>query len=432
MDSLSHQLRIVEQARSTQTTLSQLLLGGEGVDSIIRAIGLQLDARIVLLSSQLEVLSTWPRALRVDDIVERLRSGTSLDSPNVGDLSVELEPGRWLTAQPVRTRSDHRGWFCAVLPEPPGVGEELVIGEAVTVIALCQVMERAAEEARIGERQTLVWDLIEGPIGQRRAAVDRARWLRVDLDRVRRLIRAEIHPTGSSRRERWDEADYEQARYRVLTKVRAAAIKSGAGDFVAMRGNELAVIVNDAEPTILRRLVATLDDAAGEVLQWHKVAWGVSSSCQTLLDLDQANREAISAVRAAVRLGLDELMYEDLGVAGLIVSDDDGDLSSFLRDVIGPLVEHDVERRSELVDTLRAYFAVDYSHRHAAERLHIHHKTFRYRLGKIERLTGLDLRSHEGRMRADLALKLLDVTAGDAMPVAETSPSGAPSKTRQR
>lgn len=36
----------------------------------------------------------------------------------------------------------------------------------------------------------------------------------------------------------------------------------------------------------------------------------------------------------------------------------------------------------------------------------------RYRLGRIQQLTGLDLGHHEDRMRADLALRLLQVNAG--------------------
>lgn len=36
----------------------------------------------------------------------------------------------------------------------------------------------------------------------------------------------------------------------------------------------------------------------------------------------------------------------------------------------------------------------------------------RYRLGRIKQLTGLDLGHHEDRMRADLALRLLQVNVG--------------------
>jgi DNA-binding PucR family transcriptional regulator len=63
------------------------------------------------------------------------------------------------------------------------------------------------------------------------------------------------------------------------------------------------------------------------------------------------------------------------------------------------------------------FFESDCSQRVAAERLFVHHKTLRYRLERIRQLTGLDLSRHEDRMRADFALRLLQVneTAGDEL-----------------
>jgi DNA-binding PucR family transcriptional regulator len=40
----------------------------------------------------------------------------------------------------------------------------------------------------------------------------------------------------------------------------------------------------------------------------------------------------------------------------------------------------------------------------------LHHNTLRYRLEQIRSLTGLDLSKHSDRVRADLALQLLEAT----------------------
>jgi DNA-binding PucR family transcriptional regulator len=65
------------------------------------------------------------------------------------------------------------------------------------------------------------------------------------------------------------------------------------------------------------------------------------------------------------------------------------------------------ERDGALLATLRAYFAADCSQKEAAQLIPVHHKTLRYRLDKIEELTGLDLTRHSERMRASIALDLL-------------------------
>ena len=73
------------------------------------------------------------------------------------------------------------------------------------------------------------------------------------------------------------------------------------------------------------------------------------------------------------------------------------------------LIEHDRTHDAVLTTTLRAYFDSDCSQQVAAKRLYVHHKTLRYRLDRIEALTSLDLRRHDDRLRADLALKIHEV-----------------------
>jgi purine catabolism regulator len=72
------------------------------------------------------------------------------------------------------------------------------------------------------------------------------------------------------------------------------------------------------------------------------------------------------------------------------------------RALIEPLQEHDRTRRSDLVLTLRVYFATGGNASEAADRLFLHRNSMLYRLERIQKLTGLDLRDH----RVALALQL--------------------------
>jgi DNA-binding PucR family transcriptional regulator len=114
---------------------------------------------------------------------------------------------------------------------------------------------------------------------------------------------------------------------------------------------------------------------------------------------------------ASQRLGGDNVfLYEELGVVRLLLgSGSDPDLQTFIEDVTGPLVAYDRDNDGSLVRTLRAFFDADCSQRAAAEKLFVHHKTLRYRLERIKQLTGLDLSRHDDRMRADVALRLLQL-----------------------
>jgi DNA-binding PucR family transcriptional regulator len=69
-----------------------------------------------------------------------------------------------------------------------------------------------------------------------------------------------------------------------------------------------------------------------------------------------------------------------------------GDLAPF-REVVEPLVRYDRERGSDLVRTLRVYFACGSNASEAADKLFLHRNSMLYRLARIEKLTGADLKN---------------------------------------
>jgi DNA-binding PucR family transcriptional regulator len=77
------------------------------------------------------------------------------------------------------------------------------------------------------------------------------------------------------------------------------------------------------------------------------------------------------------------------------------DLAPFAQ-LVEPLAEHDRERRSDLVRTLRVYFAAGANASEAADRMFLHRNSMLYRLERIQKLTGLDLKDP----RVALALRL--------------------------
>jgi DNA-binding PucR family transcriptional regulator len=81
------------------------------------------------------------------------------------------------------------------------------------------------------------------------------------------------------------------------------------------------------------------------------------------------------------------------------------------RTLIEPLQEHDRTRRSDLVLTLRMYFAAGGNASEAADRLFLHRNSMLYRLERIQKLTGLDLK--DARVALALQLGLLATERGE-------------------
>jgi DNA-binding PucR family transcriptional regulator len=74
------------------------------------------------------------------------------------------------------------------------------------------------------------------------------------------------------------------------------------------------------------------------------------------------------------------------------------------RALVGPLEEHDRRRRSDLVRTLKAYFDTGANASEAADRLFLHRNSMLYRLARVEKLTGLDLKDPRARLALQLGL----------------------------
>lgn len=79
---------------------------------------------------------------------------------------------------------------------------------------------------------------------------------------------------------------------------------------------------------------------------------------------------------------------------------------AFTARLLDPLREYDQRHRAELIPTLEAFLESDGSWTRCAARLHLHVNTLRYRVGRIEQLTGRDLARLEDKLDFFLALRM--------------------------
>ncbi|MFF8650343.1 PucR family transcriptional regulator [Streptomyces griseoluteus] len=79
---------------------------------------------------------------------------------------------------------------------------------------------------------------------------------------------------------------------------------------------------------------------------------------------------------------------------------------AFTARLLDPLTEYDRRHRAELIPTLEAFLDSDGSWTRCASRLHLHVNTLRYRVGRIEQLTGRDLSRLEDKLDFFLALRM--------------------------
>jgi purine catabolism regulator len=98
--------------------------------------------------------------------------------------------------------------------------------------------------------------------------------------------------------------------------------------------------------------------------------------------------------------------YRDLGSFQLLLSLQDNDaLRLFCDSILGPIENGEGHYGGELMRSLEAFIEENGQWERAAKRLYCHRHTLRYRIRKVEELTGRDLASARDRIEFWLALR---------------------------
>jgi hypothetical protein len=141
-----------------------------------------------------------------------------------------------------------------------------------------------------------------------------------------------------------------------------------------------------------------------------RLSVGISAPATGLAALSGALHEARSARRLAALRGQtaisvvtsDEVASHEL----LLATVPDSVLRSFRERLLGPLLAYDQRHKVELLPTLREFLACSGSWNACAARMYVHVNTVRYRIRRVEELTGRDLSSLDDQVDFFLALRI--------------------------
>lgn len=401
---LAAKLDILGRSAAVQRSLMATVLAGAGHLGIARTLHAELGSPVVILADGQLPLAVCPPATELGLLRETVRR----HGRRPGEHALPGDQGRSVWIQPIMLDGDLYGQVCLI---GDGTDRDLlqsVIGQAGMACCLVEYQQQAASRARAQACEEVLWDLLEGPAEQRTAARSRAASLGIRLPPAMRVVHAWIENLTETAP---DPDASDRVRRQVLCCIREHASR-GQLELAAQRGDWIVGLTGLTDAPHVRVLLDDLSAAVADRWSGLRIRWAVSTPGHGALELPRALNEARTAMDAARRLGMTQTcFYDELGVARLLVGGhEDPDLQQFVAGITQPLLDYDASHDGALLATLRAFFQAECSQRAAAEQLFIHHKTLRYRLEQIRSLTGLDLSRHSDRVRADLALQLLEVT----------------------
>ncbi|MBX6772250.1 MAG: helix-turn-helix domain-containing protein [Chloroflexi bacterium] len=296
--------------------------------------------------------------------------------------------------------------------------DRVATGRAAAVCALEIAKRQAISEAERRIRSDFLDDLFAGHFTSEAAIISRGQLLGFDPLKQYAVVIFDLDTSAAylewmNTRSEQRVLQLRQAFSRGLTE-EAARVNPG----VLLRINtESAAALFPVDPEAgLAGVRAQVEEVRRRVaarIEGMTVSAAIGRLYPRVLDAPRAYRDAEQALTIALRLfGPNRTTaFDDLGIYRLLFHlHGTPELASFYEETLQKVVEHDERHGSELIPTLKAFFAAHGNLSKTAEMLYLHRNTVSYRLQRIEEITGLRLDREDDRFQLQLALKLRDLT----------------------
>jgi len=419
------QYTVLRRAIAAHERLERVVLSERGLDGVAGALAtliggsvLAFDARGAQLArrSFRHELADEAIAELVRELRERTRGGErhafAPAAPELAGRALALPVGAGGAQEGEREGSvPLQAWLVAVKDE--GVFSELdrlTLHQAVTIVALELLRRRVAEDT---ERR-LAGDVLAAIVSGELAGAELGRRLEPFglAERVAVLVLSPPRPGGSAAS--------------AAAAALSAALRAEASDGLAARADGLACALipgldEDELLALAQRIAARIARALDAPVQlgvgravpgadarraFHEARCALEARALAQPELN-ANGDGTGAAAGGDPASRSTVAsYRDLGSFQLLLSlQDDDALRLFCDSILAPIEQGEGGYGGELMRSLEAFIEENGQWERAARRLYCHRHTLRYRMRRVEELTGRSLGSARDRIEFWLALR---------------------------
>jgi DNA-binding PucR family transcriptional regulator len=418
---VNEQYSLLQRSLAVHEKLTKIVLEEKGLQFIISTLAALVGCSAVLYDFHGLVLCEAAHRRRIPaELIADLwreisdkrasRQAFSVDVPRSVASSVQVYP----------VVASHRiGAFLAVMKDAGEFSDydRIILHHVVTVTALELVKKKAVAETEkrlAGDffDELIASDLYEEEIARRLAffglepSAEQLIML-VDIDAFKAFV------DGVHERE---ETVVQDIKERLHWAVDEFLAQRDLLFISASRSDSVVVLVQLGERSAhdVMSLAADLQRSIGVMIPEITASIGIGRPHSSLVDLRQSYYEALYAIQIRKLKGNTSVIasFDDLGSYGLLLGlQDTVSLEVFYDSVLGKLREYDEQNASDLVKSLACFLEANGHWGEAAERLYVHRHTLRYRMKRVEEITGRDLGSSQDRMEFWLALKARELIA---------------------
>ncbi len=393
---VAEQYDTLQRAVDAEHVLTRAVLEGGGVEGVAGSLAAVVHGWTLVLDLHgMPLAATDPDA---EARRERIWDEVRTSRPEAATFSLTMLDDQYhVWVQPVGAQGRIEAFLAVGTPHQPTQLDRIVAGHALSLFAIELAKSRAVAEAERRLQGDFFDELARGEL----APTDASRGLaRFGFARDATVFVAAIESAGPS----IAPGALALAATDHCSRREGGFVISGLGDGISMLlPADVAAELPELVKGIGQRVDVELRAGAGGPVDAASVG--------------RSLREARYALQVCRLEGWQYAGFEQLGTYRLLLSMTEPDaLRAFADALLGPLDAYDAEQGGELLASLQAFLQHNARWETAASQLYVHRHTLRYRMRKVEELTGRDLTNSFDRMESWLARRARDLLAASEEP----------------
>jgi PucR family transcriptional regulator, purine catabolism regulatory protein len=390
---INEQYDVLDRGSKVHERLERLVIDGGGLDEITAQVAAALAGGAMVYDASGNAIASHPERAKPGDS-DAAALAAELAERSASDGAHAFEPaamgdGALAVPVPGPRGAPPAAWLVVLSDDGPlGEFERLLAGQASMVVGLELMRERVVRETERRLAGDLLADALSGRLDTEELS-GRLRPFGVHTEAAVLVFEVDDPPATEAALER-------------------ALAEAGVPALVATNAASGRALLCAVVEASVRDPVAVARQARGALIGAYPGLRVAASRSVPLGSLRRAFHEARCALEAtSLNGGAPEVAsYRDLGAFTLLLAlQDDEALRLYSDGLLEPIQRGEGEYGGELVRSLEAFIENNGNWERAARQLYCHRHTLRYRIRKIEELTGRDLSRATDRIELWLALR---------------------------
>ena len=414
------QTKIIERLENIHQGFMDIILSGGGPPEIVAILADYINNPVMFeISYSRDMITDW-RSLKSDDQdlirkdYERFRKDRlSRNERRITDSDFTRDGKRiHRKSIPIVLRDDIYGYLTSWSYQSEINSYDLSIMEvATTVLSLLIMQYLSVREVEIKYASDFFEDLISEDLSKRERAIENYSYFNVKTKTNFVVLKAEIRPDQFHRNDNINLAVRRLIHF-LTPELENLKYTHELDGILSTRANGLQVLLSFNSPEHYRSVMSKLAAEITRICQLHfpgyAVEQGVGRLKKSYEEIRQSQQEAQHSLSINSRSNEKNLLfYEDLGIYTLLFHEGmEGEMADFSRSALGPLEDYDDRMKSQLFETLEAYFKTGGNLKEMSREMFLHYNSVLYRLGRIKEILDVDLEDEDQKLNLAIALKI--------------------------